>query len=442
MKTKILLSILTMILFASVSGQNIELSFNGIDNTNYTQLDSIKIINRTSGSDTILYYPDTVLILYLVGTNEIFSEDLSFNIKQNYPNPVFNNTTIDFFIPEKGEVKMTISDLMGRQLINKTMMLEKGSHKFSFTTGDAKIYFFTAIHNFTKQSIKIISAAQETNRQCSLEHIGSPSVKQPTKNASSADAFSFTFGDLLLYAVYFDTIESGLQDSPETSQDYTFQFATNIPCPGTPTVDYGGQIYNTIQVYGQCWMKENLNVGTMLYVPEMPTNNGTIEKYCLGDMETYCSVYGGLYFWNEIMNYTFVTGGQGICPEGWHIPDDIDWQILEGAVDSEFKIGDTEWQNNDWRGMDVGGNLKQTGTQHWTPPNTGATDAYGFSTLPSGYYVQNEFWGVWYKSYHWSSDINNKYYRNIDWNQTKIKRDNSGGTGNQLAFSVRCVKDN
>jgi len=158
----------------------------------------------------------------------------------------------------------------------------------------------------------------------------------------------------------------------------------------------------------------------------------------MGNDEYYCSLFGGLYFWNETMQYANQTGGQGICPYGWHIPDDLDWQILEGAVDSLFKIGDPAWGSNNWRGSDAGGNLKQTGTTYWEPPNTGATNGFGFSLLPGGYFVQNAFWGPGYKAYLWSSQYPQKYYRNMDYNKAKVNR-NVGGS--EAAFSVRCMKD-
>lgn len=158
----------------------------------------------------------------------------------------------------------------------------------------------------------------------------------------------------------------------------------------------------------------------------------------MGDMASYCSMFGGLYFWNEMMKYTNETGGQGICPDGWHVPDDMEWQIVEGAVDSVFGIGNPQWGNTGWRGSDAGGNLKQAGTSYWEPPNTGATNAFGFTALPAGYYVQNSFWGPGYKTYFWSSSYPQKHFRNIDWNQTKVNRI-SGGDG--TAISVRCVKN-
>ncbi len=132
-------------------------------------------------------------------------------------------------------------------------------------------------------------------------------------------------------------------------------------------------------------------------------------------------------------------GLQGICPEGWHIPTDYEWRILEGATDSEYAIGDSEWGANGWRGSDAGGNLKQTGTEWWESPNTGATDAFGFTALPGGYVVQDEYWAGGWKACFWSSDIEARYIRNIDWDRANIRR--GDGFGGGFATTVRCLKD-
>jgi len=440
MKKLFLLAILTLFLQMNLCSQTaFELTFTAIDNTSYTTLDSIKIMNQTQGSDTVLHWPDTVLMLYHVSINEDYNNKLNFNVLQNYPNPVIDRTYIRIYVPEKDNIKMTITDVLGRQIINRERFLNKGYHEFSFKPGDAKIYFFTARLKSTSRSIKILNAGQHTNGQCLLDYIRGYNITTQTKSTSATQGFSFTIGDKLLYIGYSNAIQSGIQASPEANDDYIFQFATNITCPGTPTIDYGGQIYNTIQIYNQCWMKENLNVGTKINSSILPRDNDTIEKYCFNNSAYICdNTSGGLYSWDEMMNYTYETGGQGICPNGWHIPDDIDWQILEGAVDGEYKIGNSEWDNYQWRGMDAGGNLKQAGTTNWEPPNNGATDAFGFTALPGGYFVQNAFWGFGYKGYFYSSDIEDNFYRNIDWNQVMIQRNTGGGA---LAISVRCVKD-
>jgi uncharacterized protein (TIGR02145 family) len=123
----------------------------------------------------------------------------------------------------------------------------------------------------------------------------------------------------------------------------------------------------------QCWMKENMNVGTRINGNADQTNNGTIEKYCFADLESNCNVYGGLYQWNETMNYTSTSnanpsGRQGICPTGWHLPSKSEFELL-GSLFGPY----------------YGGALKEAGYAHWASPNTGATNISGFTALPGGY---------------------------------------------------------
>ena len=72
---------------------------------------------------------------------------------------------------------------------------------------------------------------------------------------------------------------------------------------GASRVSYGGKDYNTVLIGSQCWLKENLDVGTMINGSNQQTNNGIIEKYCYNNVPNNCSTYGGLYQWNEAMQY-------------------------------------------------------------------------------------------------------------------------------------------
>ncbi len=130
-----------------------------------------------------------------------------------------------------------------------------------------------------------------------------------------------------------------------------------------------GKTYNTVIIGSQCWMKENLNIGLRINSSEWQSGNGTFEKYCNGDNESNCDVYGGLYQWNEMMQYSETPGVQGICPTGWHLPTQAELATLIGYLG----------------GSDVaGGKMKETGTTHWISPNTGATNSSGFTGLPGG----------------------------------------------------------
>jgi uncharacterized protein (TIGR02145 family) len=229
----------------------------------------------------------------------------------------------------------------------------------------------------------------------------------------------------------------------EITVDTAGNLITNLatmPCPGIPSFEYGGQIYTTIQIGAQCWMAENLNIGTMINGSINQTQNSPteiIEKYCYDDNTSNCDTYGGLYQWDEMMQYVTTEGTQGICPTGWHLPTDAEWCTLENHVDavtvSCSAIG--------WRGTDAGGNLKEIGTSHWTSPNSGATNTSGFTGLPGGYrYTDGLFFTLSYYAYFWSSSENGSdaWYRYLSYNNAQVIR---GYSYQAYGFSVRCVRD-
>jgi uncharacterized protein (TIGR02145 family) len=88
------------------------------------------------------------------------------------------------------------------------------------------------------------------------------------------------------------------------------------------------KVYSTVQIGTQCWMQKNLNYGTSLLGAIEQTDNCINEKYCYSDNTANCTLYGGLYQWDELMAYTTSPGAQGLCPPGWHVPTQSDWNTL------------------------------------------------------------------------------------------------------------------
>ncbi len=84
------------------------------------------------------------------------------------------------------------------------------------------------------------------------------------------------------------------------------------PCGNLLTVSYGDQTYHAIEIGSQCWLKENMKVGTMITRITEQTNNSIIEKYCFGDNPANCAIYVGLYEWNEAVNYNYTERIRGI----------------------------------------------------------------------------------------------------------------------------------
>jgi uncharacterized protein (TIGR02145 family) len=208
---------------------------------------------------------------------------------------------------------------------------------------------------------------------------------------------------------------------------------------GTSLTDIrDGKVYTTVQIGTQCWMAQNMNVGTRIDGAGNQTNAGTIEKYCYNDLDANCTTYGGLYQWAETVQYLngatntlswdpVPTGNvQGICPTGWHLPTDAEWYTLD------LYLGGLN--------VNVGGAMKETATSHWTTPNLGATNSSGFTGLPGGRRengafhnvgIEGNFWSSQYYSY--TARLRYLFYNSADMSDS----DDFKAKG----FSVRCIKD-
>jgi len=190
---------------------------------------------------------------------------------------------------------------------------------------------------------------------------------------------------------------------------------------------YEGQVYNTVLIGNQCWFKENLNIGTMINGSENMSDDGVFEKYCYDDDPANCEIYGGLYQWNEMMEYSTTAGVQGICPSGWHLPTDGEWTVLTDFLGGESVSG---------------GKMKETGTTHWNPPNTGATNESGFTALPGGFrHADGSFIKLGSSGYFWSSSESSPdraWLRRLYSNYGDVYRFNYFKS---YGFTSRCLQD-
>lgn len=104
---------------------------------------------------------------------------------------------------------------------------------------------------------------------------------------------------------------------------------------GVNQVSYEDKVYNTVAIGEQCWLRENLDVGTQIDGSINQQSGNGIEKYCYDNNSANCTTYGGLYQWNETMQYVTTEGSQGICPDGWHIPTSTEFETLKSTVSSD-----------------------------------------------------------------------------------------------------------
>jgi uncharacterized protein (TIGR02145 family) len=201
-----------------------------------------------------------------------------------------------------------------------------------------------------------------------------------------------------------------------------------------------------VKIGSQIWMCKNLDVDHYRNgdpIPEVKDpeqwSNLTTGAWCYYDNDSAMgNIYGKLYNWYA------VNDPRGLAPEGWLVPSENDWKILELFIG----LNASETNEFGWRGNDLGSKLKESGTTHWISPNTSASNETGFSALPCGYrggyssgYSSGSFDYIDYYGLWWSAedhDSESAYHRHLSYNSSKICRDY---TNKVFGFSVRCVKD-
>ena len=157
----------------------------------------------------------------------------------------------------------------------------------------------------------------------------------------------------------------GLMASANSACDNSVLAYAGGPWNAAGTVRNGSETgyYKTAAIGTQCWLADNINVGSEISLSNSQTNNSVVEKYCQNDDPSYCATYGGLYQWAEAAQYNSqVTSTiQGICPSGWHLAEGSDWLKLNNFLSLNGDGG---------HGAAVGGKIKETDAVYGFSPNT------------------------------------------------------------------------
>jgi uncharacterized protein (TIGR02145 family) len=202
----------------------------------------------------------------------------------------------------------------------------------------------------------------------------------------------------------------------------TYDTTAIATCGATFTDSRDSEVYTVVQIGNQCWMAENLRYnasGSWLN----PANPST--------------TYGRLYDWATVMNggttsSSNPSGVQGICPSGWHLPSDSEWNEMEMALG--MAAADTA--NTGYRDTHGEGLKSTTG---WS--SGAATNTSGFNAFPAGFHNLGSFYDLGSYTYFWSSTESSSTFA---WD----RRLNNGNTGvnrtdyvKSNGYSCRCTKD-
>ncbi|PLW97924.1 MAG: hypothetical protein C0593_07140 [Marinilabiliales bacterium] len=228
------------------------------------------------------------------------------------------------------------------------------------------------------------------------------------------------------------TVSNALGDNLITEEKYIRVIEY---CPSVMT-DIDNNEYITVLIQDQCWMAEDLRVthypngDAIPHIPEaslwsLLDDNNFDDAYCFYENDPDTD-YGALYTFAAVIadNWTRDNENrQGICPDGWHIPTDGEWEIL-------FDIYS-------------GGRYKEAGYDHWMEPNRGATNYTGFTALPGGErkYFDGSFEGRGEFGFWWSATEEQDRYawgRSLLYNSVESVRSKKTKS---RGYSVRCVQN-
>jgi len=301
---------------------------------------------------------------------------------------------------------------------------------------------------------------ESTSGSFTIKNIGSGTLHYTCQSAVDWIEIAETYGDVTAEADIIHVTIDRSAISEETQKEIIRVISySDVDIYDTVQIYVNGLMdkdenyYNIVTIGTQTWMAENLNTGKMKIweggLTISLTNNGIPEKYCYENSLSNCKTYGGLYTWDEMMDYVSMDDGvpdaggylvfeshQGICPHGWHIPTDAEWSTLLYYV-----------------GPSTAGATLKADSPLWRNDTIVATDEFGYGMLPAGgittpsvnlplAFIYKGGTAMFWQAYVSISKLHGEYFT---WVRYRIENEllfrTNGQAWTEMAFSVRCIKD-
>ena len=295
----------------------------------------------------------------------------------------------------------------------------------------------------------LIDGEGATVRYCVVKEC--EAINDYENNAEGGGVYIRNNGTLINSVVTECRADNGVGVAGEDGYLINNTITRNYPSHCGYVVDVDGNYYNTVLIGTQCWMKENLRT---THYPDSAAiihlTGGSSSTYGAyyknANLSDAYAQYGLLYNWLAVMHGAsssdaVPSGRQGICPNGWHVPSNAEWTLMENFLKSQRRY----WCNNNsnYIGKSLAAKTGWNGANDCSVGSTPSTNnATRFSALPAGRYIDNSYSNLGLEALFWTATQNNDntaYMRYLNSGNASLL---SNSYNKSNAYSVRCVKNN
>ncbi len=414
MKKTLCLSFLLVFIICQLPGQDYKISFAGEGAA--TAVETVIVENLDQGTTITLTGND---VLHLVAAIGVPGEESARGGLRFFTGRESGETYVSFFQPKAGRITLCLSDLQGKRLVLQELYLGQGLHTFALKCRLPGLYVLNVKIPGTELNGKFTSTG--TGQLTEIRHTESGSVDYLKSNANLVQ-MQYNDGEVLMFLVkteHYSTI-STMIPTGSTTLTTTFIEAR----------DLNSYDYTVVKIGEQFWLSENLRStfynngeGIPMVVENADWLGLTSGACCYYDFASNNHLtYGMMYNW-----YAIAT--DNICPPGWHVPTENEWLQLSDYLGEMSQAG---------------GKMKEAGFEHWSSPNTDATNSSGFTALPGGYRdgtLNGGFYNLGTFCYFWAStaiNTTNAYVHILFHDEGSMYRTTQNKNS---AYSVRCIKN-
>jgi len=426
---KIFFISLFVFIYLKLFCQDIIVDFSGRYENSAVNLNSVLIENETQGTSITIFDNFSVNLTEL--TSDITKYEATNKDIITYPNPFSVNTKIEFSSNFSENVEISISNITGQTIYFYKGLIFKGRNRITFSSNYSGLFILSLKSENLNFSKKVFCLeGTETKLKVNL-------ISENSNITSKSKELFYNIGDRLKFTGFYNDMKTVITASPTSSCSYEFDF---YECK-----DFDQNNYSIVKIGEQWWTAENIKSthysdGTAL---SDGTNAGNIENnftskyyFFYNNSSSHKEIYGLLYTWKAVMNNSAPTNEnpsnvQGICPNGWHIPSESEWDEMRDYLDG-------------WESMH--GKVKSVGTELWISPNDDATNESGLSIIPGGIrFDDGDFQYLNEEAFFWNTfgDNNNNAARGYSFFSTLPSESYYIYTFNLYNYgqSVRCVKN-